>query len=143
MYTFSSKLRALSFILMALGLLGIGYGFFTAPKTTEDVEKILAADEHGGHHEAAPAHEESKHEATTAHVEEKHSEAAEVKDSAIAEAKAHQVDSVVNKEEAHVDVTSHEVAKHEVKEDDHSKGHQAVASHDEHKEHVEHVFHTN
>lgn len=139
MYTFSSKLRALSFILMALGLLGIGYGFFTAPKTTEDVEKILAADEHGGHHEAASAHEESKHEATTAHAEEKHSEAAEVKDSAVAE--AHQVDSVVNKEEAHVAVTTHEVAKHEVKEDDHSKGHQAVASHDEHKEHVEHVFH--
>lgn len=146
MYTFSSKLRTLSFILMALGLLGIGYGFFTAPKTTEDVEKILAADTHGGHHEAAPVHEaeaahgEAKQEAVPAHAEQKHTETTEVKDSAVAD--AHGVDSVVNKEEeAHAEVSSHEVVKHEVKENDHSEGHGAVASHDEHKEHVEHVFH--
>jgi hypothetical protein len=49
MYTFSSKLKNLSFILMFLGALGIGYGFFTAPKNIEDVEKILEAAhvEHG------------------------------------------------------------------------------------------------
>jgi hypothetical protein len=46
---------------MALGLLGIGYGFFTAPKDIQEVEKILAAESHGGHGEvrhnvAAEAH---------------------------------------------------------------------------------------
>ena len=61
MYTFSSKLKTLSLILMVLGVLGIGYGFFTAPKNTEDVEKILAADTHGGGHATAG------HEAKTAH----------------------------------------------------------------------------
>lgn len=53
MYTFSSKLKTFSFVLMAVGLLGIGYGFLTAPKDIQDVEKILAADAHGSHHEAS------------------------------------------------------------------------------------------
>ena len=54
MYTFSSKLKTLSFILMILGIVGIGVGFYTAPKTIQDVEKILASSEHHeGGHEAA------------------------------------------------------------------------------------------
>ena len=48
MYTFSSKLKTFSFILMIIGILGIGYGFLTAPKNIEEVEKILAANEHEG-----------------------------------------------------------------------------------------------
>lgn len=63
MYTFSSKLKTFSFILMLLGVLGIGYGFFSAPKTIQDVETILAADSHG-HHDAKPdAHATEKHDA--------------------------------------------------------------------------------
>jgi hypothetical protein len=54
MYTFSSKLKTFSFILMIIGILGIGYGFLTAPKNIEEVEKILAANEHEGHHAEAP-----------------------------------------------------------------------------------------
>ena len=52
MYTFSSKLKTFSLILMVLGILGIGYGFLTAPKTVQDVEKILKAEEqeHGAGH---------------------------------------------------------------------------------------------
>jgi hypothetical protein len=62
MYTFSSKLKTFSFILMAIGLLGIGYGFLTAPKDIQEVEKILAADSHGHgavveHEIATPSHE--------------------------------------------------------------------------------------
>ena len=57
MYTFSSKLKTFSFLLMAIGAFGIGIGFFNAPKTTEEVEKILAADTHG--HEGA--HAEATH----------------------------------------------------------------------------------
>ncbi|MFV8268659.1 quinol:cytochrome C oxidoreductase [Flavobacterium sp. GT2N3] len=76
MYTFSSKLKTFSFILMAVGLLGIGYGFLTAPKDIQEVEKLLAAESHGGHGEA-------KHEATTSaepsHATVNHSEAVEEK----------------------------------------------------------------
>src|SRR6478672_1131510 len=65
MYTFSSKLKTFSIILMVVGLLGIGYGFLTAPKTIQDVEKILAEQEHhGGGHGEANAHEVIAHEAT-------------------------------------------------------------------------------
>ena len=52
MYTFSSKLKTFALILMILGVIGIGYGFLTAPKDIQEVEKILAADAHEGHHEA-------------------------------------------------------------------------------------------
>ena len=60
MYTFSSKLKTFSFVLMIVGILGIGYGFLTAPKDIQEVEAILKAEEaehHGGEHGAAPAHE--------------------------------------------------------------------------------------
>ncbi|MBF7092896.1 quinol:cytochrome C oxidoreductase [Flavobacterium sp. ALJ2] len=72
MYTFSSKLKTFSIILMALGLLGIGYGFLNAPKDIQEVEKILAAESHGGHGEATAesAHgvqAEATHDTATAH----------------------------------------------------------------------------
>ena len=63
MYTFSSKLKTFSFILMLLGVLGIGYGFFSAPKTIQDVETILAADSHGHHDAKHDAHATEKHDA--------------------------------------------------------------------------------
>src|SRR3954471_6342048 len=72
MYTFSSKLKTFSIILMAVGVLGIGYGFLTAPKDIQEVEKILAADAHGSHgaeHEktAEDSHKDGElHEATDA-----------------------------------------------------------------------------
>ncbi len=55
MYTFSSRLKTLAFVLMALGILGIGYSFFTAPQTVDDVKKIMAEDHahHGGHDSGA------------------------------------------------------------------------------------------
>src|SRR6187402_846326 len=71
MYTFSSKLKTFSFVLMAVGLLGIGYGFLTAPKNIQEVEALLAADSHGGHGEgnhetASVAHgSEAAHEAVS------------------------------------------------------------------------------
>jgi hypothetical protein len=54
MYTFSSRLKTFAFVLMALGFLGIAYGFYMAPKTTTEVEAILdkeAAEHHGSHAE--------------------------------------------------------------------------------------------
>ena len=54
MYTFSGKLKTVSLVLMIIGALGIGYGFFSAPKTTEDVEQALAHGE-DAHHDGAAA----------------------------------------------------------------------------------------
>src|SRR5690554_4645144 len=72
MYTFSGKLKTLSFVLMIVGALGIGYGFFSAPKSIQEVEQLLekeheAHNAHGGHHDH---HEVSKeeHDAHVAHV---------------------------------------------------------------------------
>ena len=72
MYTFSSKLKTFSIVLMILGLLGIGYGFFTAPKTIEEVEVILSEQHHDGHgahdaHAAPAAHGEAGAHADVAH----------------------------------------------------------------------------
>ena len=53
MYTLSSKIKTLSIILMLLGVLGIGYGFWSVPNNIEAVESILKAEEHG--HEGAGA----------------------------------------------------------------------------------------
>lgn len=57
MYTFSSKLKTFSIILMAVGLLGIGYGFISSPKDIQEVETILASDAHGSHHEGGSSTE--------------------------------------------------------------------------------------
>jgi len=78
MYTFSSKLKTFSLILMAVGLLGIGYGFLNAPKDIQEVENILAAGSHGGHGETAH-HEEAKAGEAHAVEMEHHGESKEVK----------------------------------------------------------------
>lgn len=68
MYTFSSKLKIFSIVLMVAGLLGIAYSFMSAPKTTEEVEQILeAAHAHDHHGPAAHAHEHHDHD--EAHLE--------------------------------------------------------------------------
>ena len=67
MYTFSSKLKTFSIALMILGIIGVGIGFVSVPKNTEEVEKMLS-DSHGGHHETTNTHEEhSSHEVAPAH----------------------------------------------------------------------------
>lgn len=52
MYTFSNKLKIGAFILMALGILGMGIGFVSAPSTVEEAKEMVAAhdDGHGGSH---------------------------------------------------------------------------------------------
>jgi hypothetical protein len=71
MYTFSSKLKTLSYILMALGILGIGYGFYAAPKDIQEVEKLLASESHGEHggakHEASAS--TTEHQAVSSHTD--------------------------------------------------------------------------
>lgn len=144
MYTFSSKLKTFSIILMALGILGIGYGFLTAPKNIEEVETLLAkeASEHGGGHgEAATAHHEEKTEATqhAETVEAVHHE--EAKDANVEEAASkdslvanEDTTHVVKAEEAHE--TEAAVA-HDVKADKHAE----VSHGHDPKAHAEHVLH--
>jgi hypothetical protein len=41
MYTFSSKLKIFSLTLIIIGAIGMGYGFFTAPKTTAEIKEMM------------------------------------------------------------------------------------------------------
>jgi hypothetical protein len=74
MYTFSSKLKTMSFILMVVGLLGVGYSFLTTPDSVEDV-KVALAESHDAHgetdHGKADTHEVAD---DAAHEDEAHAE---------------------------------------------------------------------
>ncbi|PXY45499.1 quinol:cytochrome C oxidoreductase [Flavobacterium hydrophilum] len=143
MYTFSSKLKTFSIILMAVGILGIGYGFLNAPKNIEEVETLLKkeASEHGGgHHEAAAAHHEEKAEATHEENDEKVAHHEEAKGAHVVVAVNN--DSVVaNGDTVHEVKTevTHEtvVANHEVK----AEKHEEVSHGHDPKAHAEHVLH--
>ena len=68
MYTFSNKLKTFSIALMIIGALGIVYGFYTAPKTIEDVKSMHHAESTS---EVVDAHETTSHtEAETSHATE-------------------------------------------------------------------------
>ena len=144
MYTFSSKLKTFSIVLMVLGLLGIGYGFLSAPKDIQEVEKILAADAHGSHGaahgEAAEASRETAgHEAAEvshdAHEGAAHAEAPAVSNDTAAvahEGASHEAEAAP--------AVSHEAAKES--HDAHKGGeHAQVNAADEHTEHLNHVLH--
>ncbi|MES2544997.1 MAG: quinol:cytochrome C oxidoreductase [Bacteroidota bacterium] len=131
MYTFSSKLKTFSFILMLIGALGIGYGFLTAPKDIQEVEKILAAEEHGGHHSEA-----ASHEATTAEGHATHEEAkADGHVAAAPEAPMHSEKDTIHADSLTAPVVLTPVVEnHEVK-------HEKVEAHDAHAEHENHLKH--
>ncbi|MCK5442881.1 MAG: quinol:cytochrome C oxidoreductase [Maribacter sp.] len=67
MYTFSNKLKMASFILMAVGLLGIGFGFMSAPSTVEEAKALVASHDEGHASEAT-------HVVAEDHGEEAHAE---------------------------------------------------------------------
>lgn len=70
MYTFSKNLKIFAVVLMILGLVGITYGFLSAPRTTAEVEQILKEQEHHGETHDVSSHDSSvDHEAHNAHVE--------------------------------------------------------------------------
>jgi len=151
MYQFSSRLKSFSFALMVLGILGIGYGFWTVPKTNEDVEAILKEQE--AHH--GDAHHYTH--ATATHSEATHEEHANAEAHTSHEASTHKVESVdsLHHEVAHVTVDTAANASHDSTEvaiapiiTNHksdvyvSKFNKEIVNHEaEHKEHVEHVKH--
>lgn len=85
MYTFSNRLKIASFILMAVGAIGIAIGFMSAPSNVAEAKAIVAAhaDGHGDTH-ATEAQEDTH--ATDAHQADTHGEEAHVTD-------AHQADA--------------------------------------------------
>ena len=76
MYTFPNKLRNLAIVFMAVGFMGLVYGFLAAPNTIEEAKAIVAANHgegHGSSHESSDA--ETSHEGSTTHaVEASHGE---------------------------------------------------------------------
>lgn len=132
MYTFSGKLKTFSIILMALGIVGIVYGFLTTPKTIGEVEKILSEQHHGGHgsHDAhaAPAHDTHTAHATTA----SHDAHETTATAATNDSTSHATDSTAT-ETAHAEVAPTHDA-HAAKADAHD-------AHAEHTKHLEHVLH--
>ncbi len=71
MYTFSNRLKIASFILMAVGLLGIGVGFMSAPSTVEEAKAMVAShdDGHGDAHAVEAAGADSDTHGEEAHDE--------------------------------------------------------------------------
>ncbi|WP_281337115.1 quinol:cytochrome C oxidoreductase [Flavobacterium eburneipallidum] len=139
MYTFSSKLKTFSLILMAVGLLGIGYGFLSAPKDIKEVEAILASDAHGSHHEVEATHpSEATEVATEAHAhatkEESHAVAEVAHDSTEA-----QTSTAVVKDSLATPVVAHET--HVATEAHAEAGEHKVDAHAEHEAHLKHVLH--
>lgn len=135
MYTFSSKLKTFSYILMLVGVLGIGYGFFAAPKTIQEVETILKEEEshHEGGHEATAAHHDAK--AESHHTTTNHEEVA----TTTIDSKVRHAEAVSSVKDTIAETTSTNHEEHMsntigVKNEEANK-------HIEHKEHVEHVFH--
>ena len=128
MYTFSSRLKTFSIVLMVLGILGIGYGFLMAPKTTADVEAILekeAAAHHEGHAVA-----EAHHTTSAAHTETTHHETT---DATMADDVHIDTIAISNTADTHHDTdhaTTHQTASH--------GGHDAHADHEKHLKHVLH-----
>jgi hypothetical protein len=72
MYTFSNKLKTFSFILMIIGIIGIGYGFYSVPKNIEEVETMITASHGHGEHskteEKKSAKEIAEHKEHAEHV---------------------------------------------------------------------------
>ena len=74
MYTFSNKLKTFSFILIILGVLGVGYGFMTSHKSLEEVKTMIAEESahHGGGHASEATHATADSHGEAAHSENAH-----------------------------------------------------------------------
>jgi len=132
MYTFSSKLKTFSFVLMLVGVLGIGYGFLTAPKSIQDVETILKAEE-AEHHGSGHGAEAAGHDVSSVSHAETAVNHVQVAETAVDTATVHEDATVPTDDSIAVVATvDHKVT---------NVKHIEVDHHAEHAEHVKHVFH--
>jgi len=60
MFTLTNKIKTFSIALIVLGLLGIAYGFYSAPSTIEEAKEIVASSHHDDGH--ASNHEDHKND---------------------------------------------------------------------------------
>ena len=51
MYKVSKNIKIFSLALMAIGVLGLGFSFYSAPKTIEQAKAMVADSHSDGHHE--------------------------------------------------------------------------------------------
>ncbi len=124
MYQFSGKLKTLSIILTVVGLIGIGYSFYSAPSSIEDAKEILAhqsshRDDHGSNHD--DLHENTSHE-TSSHDD------------------AHHESSTAH----HEAPANHHGSAHDHSDNSTKDSHESVESHastESHDSHLEHAFH--
>lgn len=72
MYQFSGKLKMFSIILIVLGVLGIGWGFMSAPSTVEEAKEIIASKAgHGdGHGDTSHDAKKDDHKTKETHSKE-------------------------------------------------------------------------
>ena len=70
MYVISRNIKILSFSLMVLGLLGIGYGFYNAPKTIEESKEMIANMHHDSH--SSDSHGHDSHSSDDTHSSDSH-----------------------------------------------------------------------
>jgi hypothetical protein len=152
MYTFPNKLRNIALVLMILGIAGIIFGFLTAPKTIQDVEKIVAESHHGGHH-GASAHEGNHadashavaHEASTGENHNHNAEAGRTDEKAVDSLKevatlnAEVVEDSASTEKSNLDVAA--IKTEEAKQVEKVVEHSEAAKQAEHAEHMEHMLH--
>jgi len=69
MYQFSGKLKLASIIFMIVGALGIGFGFYTAPKTVEEATEMTTSHQkHDAHGAVTDTHATSHDDAHAKHV---------------------------------------------------------------------------
>ncbi len=131
MYTFSKNLKTTAIILMILGLVGIVYGFLSAPKTIEEVEKIVAESQHGKHQTEAVGHKSTAHEVTPV--------VAHQGNDSLKHVVSHNME--VTEDSTKIDTTTLDLAL--IEKIDKEEAHKTAEINEkaEHKEHIEHVFH--
>ena len=69
MYKLTKNIKILSFSLMILGLVGLAYGFYTAPHSIEESKAIVASyshDDHGSDHDLDSEHKDDSHNSDNA-----------------------------------------------------------------------------
>lgn len=143
MYTFPNKLRNIALVLMILGIIGIVYGFLSAPKTIQDVEKIVAESHHGGHHgkEAHAEHATATHETTHESHEKATSEEHVVEKVADSLKDVASINSEIVEDSTATEASNLDVASIKAEEEKHAEKEVVVDEAAEHAEHMEHMLH--
>ena len=68
MYHVSKNIKIFSLTLMVLGVLGLGFSFYSVPKTIEEAKEMVADSHSDGHHEDETLSLEDSHAIDDSHV---------------------------------------------------------------------------